>query len=66
MSIPPHPKHSPIEIIYAYDPDQTVSIEVIDKETDKSLGTFEIDRSSNMTADEVIKATEISKRTYIE
>ena len=66
LSIPPHPKHSPIEIIYAYDPDQTVSIEVIDKETDKSLGTFEIDRSSNMTADEVIKATEISKRTYIE
>ncbi len=66
LSIPPYPKDSPVEIIYAYDPDQTVSIEVIDKVTNQSLGTFEIDRSSNMSAEEVVKATEISKRTYIE
>lgn len=57
LSIPPYPKNSPIEIIYAYDPDQTIYIEVIDKVTDKSLGTFEIDRASNLSDSEVANAT---------
>lgn len=57
LSIPPYPKGSPIEIIYAYDPDQTIYIEVIDKVTDQSLGTFEIDRTSNMSDSEVANAT---------
>ena len=66
LSIPPYPKGSPVEIIYAYDPDQTVSIEVIDKVTNQSLGTFEIDRASNMTAAQVAEATEVARRASIE
>ena len=66
LSIPPYPKSSPIEIIYAYDPDQIVTIEVIDKVANKSLGTFEVDRSSNMSAEEVARATEIVGRTNVE
>lgn len=66
LTIPPYPKNSPVEIVYAYDPDQTVSIEVIDKVTDKSLGTFEIDRSSNLTDEQVTNATDIAKRTNID
>lgn len=66
LSIPPYPKSSPIEIIYAYDPDQIVTIEVIDKVANKSLGTFEVDRTSNMSAEEVARATEIVGRTNVE
>ena len=66
LSIPAYPKGSPFEIIYAYDPDQMVTIEVIDKVADKSLGTFEVDRSSNMSAEEVALAAEIVGRTNVE
>ena len=66
LSIPPYPKNSPVEIVYAYDPDQTISIEVIDKVTNKSLGTFEIDRASNMTQAEVVQATEVARRANVE
>ena len=66
LSIPPYPKGSPIEIIYAYDPDQTIYIEVIDKVTNNSLGTFEIDRSSNMTETQVAQATSIVRQTNVE
>lgn len=59
LSIPPYPKDSPVEIIYAYDPDQTIYIEVIDKVTNISLGAFQIDRASNMTEEEVKNATSI-------
>ncbi|MBQ9049054.1 MAG: Hsp70 family protein [Lachnospiraceae bacterium] len=66
LSIPPYKRNSPVEIIYAYDPDQTISIEVIDLVTNKSLGTFEIDRVSNMTQAEVTKASEVARRVNIE
>lgn len=56
LSMPAYPKDSPVEIIYAYDPDQTIYIEVIDKVANQSLGTFEIDRTSNLTNDEVKNA----------
>ena len=66
LSIPPYKRNSPVEIIYAYDPDQTISIEVIDLVTNKSLGTFEIDRVSNMTQAEVTKAIEVARHANIE
>lgn len=66
ISIPPYPKHSPVEIIYAYDPDQTIYIEVIDKVTDESLGTFEIDRASNLSAIQVEEAVHVVGRTVID
>ena len=43
-----------------------VTIEVIDKVADKSLGTFEVDRSSNMSAEEVALAAEIVGKTNVE
>lgn len=66
LPIPAYPKGSPVEIIYAYDPDQIVTIEVIDKVANKSLGTFEVDRSSNMSAEKVALAAEIVGKTNVE
>ena len=66
LVMPPYPKGSPLEIIYAYDPDQTVYIEVIDKVTNKSLGTFEIDRTSNLSDKEVQTATDIVSTGSVE
>lgn len=53
FSIPPYPAQSPIEVIFRYDIDQTVEIELMDLVAGKSLGTFEIDRTANMDAEEV-------------
>lgn len=61
LSMPSYPKGSPVEIIYAYDPDQVIYIEVVDKVTNKSLGTFEIERTSNLSDKEVVNATGIVK-----
>lgn len=66
LSIPQYPKNSPVEIIYAYDPDQTIYIEVIDKVTNQSLGTFEIDRTSNMSEAQVKNATGIISKTNVD
>ena len=66
LSIPPHPKGSPIEILFIYDADQTVAVEVVDKTTNQSLGRFKIERQSNLTNDQVKKATEIVRKTDIE
>jgi molecular chaperone DnaK len=66
LQIPPHPKNSPVEVIYAYDADQTISIEVIDRVTDESLGTFAIERSSNMTEEQVTNAIRIISDTNVD
>lgn len=66
LDIPPYPKNSPIEVIYAYDADQTIYIEVIDKVTNRSLGTFEIDRTSNLSEDDVTKATDVIGRVLVD
>ena len=66
LDIPPYPKHSPVEIIYAYDADQTIYIEVIDKVTNKSLGTFEIDRAANLSDNEVVDATDIIGKMWVD
>lgn len=66
LSMPPYPSGSPLEIIYAYDPDQTVYIEVIDLVTNNSLGTFEIDRTSNLSDEEVQNAVGIVKNAAVD
>lgn len=66
LDIPPYPKNSPIEVIYAYDADQTIYIEVIDKVSNKSLGTFEIDRTSNLSDEDVTKATDVIGRMWVD
>src|SRR5690606_3579576 len=52
LEIPPYPKGAPFEIVYAYDVDQTVFIEVIDKTTGDLVGTFEVRNVANMNEDE--------------
>jgi len=66
LAMPPYPKDSPIEVIYAYDPDQIIFIEVIDKVTNKSLGTFEIDRANNLSDERVSDAMRIVKNATID
>ena len=66
LSIPPYPKGSPVEIIYAYDPDQTIFVEVIDKVTDKSLGTFEIERTANLSDEQVKTATGVVRNATVD
>lgn len=53
LPLPPHPADSPVEVTYAYDIDQTVYIELTDLVTGQSLGTFELDRSSNLSDSQV-------------
>lgn len=66
LSIPAYPAGAPIEIVYAYDPDQTIFIEVIDKTANKSLGTFEIERAANLTADEVSMARAVVSNAAVD
>jgi len=66
LDIPPYPKNSPIEVIYAYDADQTIYIEVIDKVSNKSLSTFEIDRISNLSDEDVYSATAVIGRMWVD
>ena len=66
LSMPPYPKGSPLEVIYAYDPDQTIYIEVIDRVTDKSLGNFEIERTANLSSEAVASAVSLVGRVQVE
>ena len=66
LQMPPYPKGSPIEIIYAYDADQTIYIEVIDKVAKQSLGTFEIERNFNLSSDQVADATGIVNSAMVD
>lgn len=66
LAMPPYPKDSPVEIRYAYDPDQIIFIEVIDKVTNNSLGTFEIDRASNLSEVEVLNAMSVVKHAAVD
>ncbi len=66
LDIPPYPKNSPIEVVYAYDADQTIYIEVIDKVGNQSLGTFEIDRESNLSEEDVVNATAVIGRMWVD
>lgn len=66
LTIPSYPKGAPIEVTYAYDIDQTIFIEVKDLTTNKSLGTFDIDRSANLNAEELGKSIEIVQQAEVE
>lgn len=66
LTIPPHPRNSPVEIIYAYDPDQTIFVEVIDKVANKSLGTFQIERTANLSDEQVKRATDVVGRASVD
>ena len=57
LPIPPYPIGAPIRVVYAYDIDQTIFVEVFDQTANKSLGTFEIDRMSNLSDEQLNTAT---------
>lgn len=58
LRIPPHPENSPIRVTYSYDIDQTVFVEVEDLTDNQSLGTFDIDRTSNLSDSDVSQLAE--------
>ncbi|MGW4461365.1 Hsp70 family protein [Micromonospora sp. NPDC004704] len=65
VAIPPYPAGAPIEIIYAYDIDQTVFVEVNDLTAGASLGTFEVPNVANMSRDQVADAAEKMRSTEV-
>lgn len=48
IPIPQYPKGAPFTVMYAYDIDQTVFVELYDDTAQKTVGTFEIDRALNL------------------
>lgn len=56
LSLPAYPKGAPLKVIYAYDVDQTVRVEVIDLTATASLGSFNIERVANLRPEEVQEA----------
>lgn len=59
FDIKPHPKESPVEVVFMYDIDQTIQIELIDRVDNVSLGMFEIERRQNLSEGEVKAGKEI-------
>ena len=53
LRIPPYPKGAPVMVTFAYEIDQTVFVEVHDLTSGKSLGTFDVDRTANLDAQQV-------------
>ena len=58
FDIPAYPLGAPFEIVYAYDIDQTVFIEVHDKTSGAQIGTFQVDNVATMDEGEVATATD--------
>jgi molecular chaperone DnaK len=65
LKIPPYPRGAPIEVIFSYDIDQTIHIEVVDLTAGASLGMFEVDAPANMTPDEVASASDKIQNTDV-
>jgi molecular chaperone DnaK len=65
VRIPPYPEGAPIEIVYAYDIDQTVFIEVNDLTAGASLGTFEVPNVANMSKTQVAEAAAKMRGTEV-
>ena len=56
IPIPQYRKGAPFTVSYAYDIDQTVYVELFDNTANKTVGTFEIDRSMNLSEETVVNA----------
>jgi molecular chaperone DnaK len=65
VRIPPYPAGAPIEVIYAYDIDQTVFVEVNDLTAGRSLGTFEVPNIVNMSRNQVAEAAAKMRTTEV-
>lgn len=65
IPIPAYPKGAEVRISYNYDIDQTVFVEVFDLTSNKSLGTFEIERIQNLSNEELATAMKKIERLSI-
>ncbi|GAB3795565.1 Hsp70 family protein [Micromonospora zhanjiangensis] len=65
VRIPAYPAGAPIEVIYAYDIDQTVFVEVNDLTARTSLGTFEVPNIANMSRSQVADAANKMRTTEV-
>ena len=66
LQIPPHPKNSPVEVIYNYDENQRITIGVIDLVTNQNLGTFDIERKANMSEEQLAVAAQMIQNTRVD
>jgi molecular chaperone DnaK len=55
IDLPEYPKGAPIEVIFEYDSDGIIHISVIDSTAGTLLGELDIERTSNLTEDEVLE-----------
>ncbi|GHA90789.1 molecular chaperone DnaK [Streptomyces tendae] len=53
IEIPQHPKGAPFEVVYSYDVDGIIHVEVKDGTTGKWLGEFELERPGNLSQTEL-------------
>ncbi|PRZ13256.1 hypothetical protein CLV36_10965 [Laceyella sediminis] len=53
IDLPAYPKGAPLEVIFEYDSDGIIHISVIDSTAGTLLGELNIERTSNLTEDEV-------------
>ncbi len=56
--IPPYPAGAPFEVVYAYDVDQTVYIEIHDKTSGRKIGTFQVANVATMAEADVVAAAD--------
>lgn len=56
LDLPIYPKGAPFDVTYSYDLEQIVHVEVTDRTTGLQLGTFEIERVSNLKKSQVEEA----------
>ncbi len=58
IDLPEYPKGAPIEVVFEYDSDGIIHISVVDSTVGTLLGELDIERTSNLTEDEVIQKQE--------
>jgi molecular chaperone DnaK len=63
--LPPYPKGAPIRVDISYDFDGLIQAEVFDGTTGKKLGDMKIERSANLTPEELQSATEMVRKLEV-
>lgn len=53
MTLPPYPKGAPLQVTFKYDENAIVHVHVFDVTGGKSLGDMKIERTSNLTSEQV-------------
>lgn len=53
IDLPAYPKGSPLEVIFEYDSDGIIHVSVIDSKKNQLIGELDIERTSNLTEEEV-------------